>query len=67
MIIKSFYRLHSFILISIDAKIIITQTLIKGSAPVATIVGIPAYNNTLDNLFNHSVFEIIFCLLIKGG
>ena len=55
------------ILISIDAKIIITQILIKGSAPVANIVGTPAYNNKLDNLLSHSVLEIIFCLLISGG
>ena len=51
----------------IDAKIINTQTLIKGSAPVAKIAGIPAYNNKLDILFNHAVFVIIFCLLIRGG
>ena len=51
----------------IDAKIINTQTLIKGSAPVAKIAGIPAYNNKLDILFNHAVLVIIFCLLIRGG
>ena len=48
----------AIILISIDAKIIITQILIKGSAPVAKINGKPPYNNKLDNLFNHSVLEI---------
>ena len=48
----------AIILISIDSKIIITQILINGSAPVAKINGKPPYNNKLDNLFNHSVLEI---------
>ncbi len=35
----------------------------------ATYVGLVfiAYNNKLDNLFNHSVLEMIICLLISGG